>query len=81
MWGATWARGEYMHHYRFQSAHPYVGCDCAAFVLLLSSLDFNPRTPMWGATGGPVNNWIGAFIFQSAHPYVGCDTRCGSKGR
>ena len=34
----------------FQSAHPYVGCDCRRMDLPRGGHDFNPRTPMWGAT-------------------------------
>ncbi len=35
--------------------------------------DFNPRTPMWGATFIPAPVHPGIIEFQSAHPYVGCD--------
>ena len=35
---------------KFQSAHPYVGCDLWRGQDVKAQGDFNPRTPMWGAT-------------------------------
>ena len=40
----------------------------------LTRQDFNPRTPMWGATPPSVMP-SRMVIFQSAHPYVGCDDK------
>ena len=37
------------------------------------SCDFNPRTPMWGATTVSISCGLLILLFQSAHPYVGCD--------
>jgi len=34
----------------FQSAHPYVGCDPKIPAWYSRVTNFNPRTPMWGAT-------------------------------
>ncbi len=47
---------------------------------LLTLHNFNPRTPVWGAT---FKQWCTdeGQAFQSAHPYVGCDIGGESRSR
>ena len=55
----------------FQSAHPYVGCDLQPVQMNLMICDFNPRTPMWGATPCIVLDYYVYWYFNPRTPMWG----------
>ena len=57
----------------FQSTHPCAGCDGYAVRSICAGSNFNPRTPVRGATPPFSGGGWRQNRFQSTHPCAGCD--------
>jgi len=73
MWGATFQNMIHAKLDRFQSAHPYVGCDISRSYVGLILHIFQSAHPYVGCDPFRLPLIFASASFQSAHPYVGCD--------